>query len=159
MLRYVLAVQSTGKVHIAILFNALFLSDNPTGTYFFKSYRSGTRGLEKILLWLWKITENFFDSTLSRTPMSLNWLCGVMWIRIHDNADPVLDPGSTSVGLTVSYFVCFAKYETVRNRSLLRCVSIDLRNWKKYKNTKKSVSSCCAKQRNNVLFGIFEYFR
>ena len=61
MLRYVLAVQSTGKVHIAILFNALFLSDNPTGTYFFlrvtglvpealKKYCSDSEKLQTIFL-------------------------------------------------------------------------------------------------------------
>ena len=56
------------------------------------------------------------------------------------------------IGLTVSYFFSFAKYETVRNRSLFRRVSIVSRN------TKLSVSSCFAKLKKNVSFRSFAYF-
>ena len=43
------------------------------------------------------------------------------------------------------FFFSFAKYETVRNRSLFHRVSIVSTNWKKYKNTIKRVSSCFVK--------------
>ena len=56
------------------------------------------------------------------------------------------------------FFFCFAKYDTVRNRSLFRQDSIVLRNCKISENTKKSVSSCFAKLQNNVSFRIFIYF-
>ena len=58
--------------------------------------------------------------------------------------------------IRVDSFLFFAKYETVRNRSLFWEFHSFREAETKYE---KSVSSCFAKQRNNVSFRIFVYFR
>ena len=70
-------------------------------------------------------------------------LCGVKHCSIIDT------------GLTVSYFFSFAKYKTVRNRSLFRLASIVSRNWKKYENVCFELFRETAKQCFVSYFRIF----
>ena len=59
------------------------------------------------------------------------------------------------IGLTVSYFFSFAKYETVRNRSLFRRVSIVSGILKKYE---KKCFELFRETEKNIFFRSFVYF-